>query len=127
MLTVSTYNNVYSILNNWCVCINLSLRADSLFYSISHSFQPRPFLTACRKAGAKSFGLAQNFSLEKQITTTIYIYIYIFMCIYIYIYMPTLSFLPQKCTSKGIGRQGVVLKHRNPLQKEHVPCRHMPL
>ena len=33
----------------------------------------------------------------------------------------------QKCTSKGIGRQGIVLKHRNSLQKEHAPCRHMSL
>ena len=32
-----------------------------------------------------------------------------------------------KCTSKGIGRQGVVLKHRISLQKEPMPCRHMPL
>ena len=34
--------------------------------------------------------------------------------------------LCQKCTRKGIGRQGIVLEHRNSLQKEHVPCRHMP-
>ena len=33
----------------------------------------------------------------------------------------------RKCTSKGIGRQGIVLKHRNRLQKEPMPCRPMPL
>ena len=33
---------------------------------------------------------------------------------------------PQKCTSRGIWRQGIVLKHRNSLQKEPRPCRHMP-
>ena len=32
-----------------------------------------------------------------------------------------------ECTSKGIRRQGVVLKHGNSLQKEPVPFRHMPL
>ena len=35
--------------------------------------------------------------------------------------------LSLEVTSKGIGRQGIVLKHWNSLQKEHVPCRHMPL
>ena len=35
--------------------------------------------------------------------------------------------LPQKCTRKGIGRQGIVLIHRNSLQKEPTPCRHVPL
>ena len=29
--------------------------------------------------------------------------------------------------SKGIGRQGIVLKHTIPRQKEPMPCRHMPL
>ena len=38
---------------------------------------------------------------------------------------PTLP--SQNCTSKGIGRQGVVLIHGNSLQKEPLPCRHMPL
>ena len=32
----------------------------------------------------------------------------------------------RECTSKGIGRQGIVLKHRNSLQKEPVPCRPLP-
>ena len=31
-----------------------------------------------------------------------------------------------KCTSKGIGRQGVVLKHCSCLQREPVPCRPVP-
>ena len=35
--------------------------------------------------------------------------------------------MPQKCTSKGIGRQSVALKHRDSLQKEPMPCRPMPL
>ena len=34
---------------------------------------------------------------------------------------------PIQYTSKGIGRQGAVLKHWNSLQKEPVPCRPMPL
>ena len=36
----------------------------------------------------------------------------------------------QKCTSKaskGIGRQGIVLKLRNSLRKEPMPCRPVPL
>ena len=33
----------------------------------------------------------------------------------------------QKCISQGIGRQGIVLKHRSSLLKEPMPCRHMPL
>ena len=33
----------------------------------------------------------------------------------------------QKCTSKGRGRQSIVLKHRICLQKEPMPCRPMPL
>ena len=33
----------------------------------------------------------------------------------------------QKCTSKGLVRQGTVLEHRTSLQKEPVPCRPMPL
>ena len=41
------------------------------------------------------------------------------------------SLWPRKCASKGIGRQGVhsdeILKSRNCLQKEPVPCRLTPL
>ena len=33
----------------------------------------------------------------------------------------------QKCTSKGIWRQGIVSKHRSSLQKEPMPCRHTPV
>ena len=33
----------------------------------------------------------------------------------------------QKCTSKGIRRQSIVLTHRISLQKEPMPCRPMPL
>ena len=33
----------------------------------------------------------------------------------------------QKCTSKGIGRQGLVLKPRNSLPTEPMPCRRTPL
>ena len=33
----------------------------------------------------------------------------------------------QKCTSKGIWRQGIVSKHRSSLQKSLLPCRHLPL
>ena len=32
-----------------------------------------------------------------------------------------------KCTSKGVGRQGEVLKHMDCLQKELVPCRPLPM
>ena len=40
------------------------------------------------------------------------------MCnVYIYIYI-YISLYSQKCTSKGIGRQGTVLERRIPLQKE---------
>ena len=35
--------------------------------------------------------------------------------------------LVNNCASRGIGRQGAVLGHRNCLQKEPMPCRHMPL
>ena len=33
----------------------------------------------------------------------------------------------RKCTSEGIGRQGIVLEHRTSLLKEPMPCRPMPL
>ena len=35
--------------------------------------------------------------------------------------------VPQQCTNKGRRRKGIVLKHRSSLQKEPMPCRHMPL
>ena len=70
----------------------------------------------------------------------IYIYIHIYTYIYIYIYIlqrhlqpegdplqAPEDLLPQKRTSKGIGRQGRVLKRRNFLTKEPMPCRRMPL
>ena len=33
----------------------------------------------------------------------------------------------RKCSSKGVGRRGIVLKHRNCSQKGPLPCRPMPL
>ena len=55
------------------------------------------------------------------------------MCVYVYVYVrsrtstPSTSQArvkhhPQKCTSKGIWRQGIVLKHRNSLQKSQCPA-----
>ena len=40
---------------------------------------------------------------------------------------PRRARVSQKCTSKGRWRRGIVLKRRNSLQKEPMPCRHMPL
>ena len=71
----------------------------------------------------------------------IYVYMHTHMCVYIYIYIHTYIIhtcyngvkkilktrCSQKCTGKGIGRQGVVLKHGDSLQKELMPCRPMPL
>ena len=41
--------------------------------------------------------------------------------------LPLIIAFAQKRTSKGIWRQATVLKHRNSLQTEPMPCRHMPL
>ena len=75
-----------------------------------------------------------------------YIYIYMYMCVYIYIYIYAIRRLrwfsvcgwtvaelwsrrtpPPRRTSKGIWRQGIVLKHRDSLHRGLMPCRHMPL
>ena len=64
-----------------------------------------------------------------------YIYRYVYIYIYIYIYMCNPSALEaassredtehggtsKRSTSQGIGRQGIVLKHRNSLQKSQCP------
>ena len=53
----------------------------------------------------------------------VYVYIYIYMCV-----CTSGVGVGQKCTNKSIWRQGIVLKHRNFLQKSlRMPCRYMPL
>ena len=41
--------------------------------------------------------------------------------------IPSPEAYAQKCTSKGIDRQGIVLEHGISLQKEPMPCPPMPL
>ena len=64
-----------------------------------------------------------------------YVYIYIYICKYtslnyIISCCTMLYHIPpsyQKCTSKGIRRRGIALKHRSSLRKEPTPCRPTPL
>ena len=42
------------------------------------------------------------------------------------VYRSCLGLVDQECTGKGVGRHGIVLEHRNSLQKEPMPCRPVP-
>ena len=81
MFTVFNQTNVYSILNNWCICININ-RGEIL----------KPTAPLSLPCGSLLRG---PLPLCTHIYTCVYIYIYIhmyiciyiYMCIYIYIYM----------------------------------------
>ena len=63
----------------------------------------------------------------KLIRLWLWLWLWLWYDIILYYIILDSVILYQKCTSKGIWRQGKVLKHRNSSQKEPMPCRHMPL
>ena len=77
MFTVSNRNNVYSILNNWCICINISC---------GYVHPPGDALLAEARVSSASVAYSCTYTYLL-IYIYVYIYIYIHVCIYIYIYV----------------------------------------
>ena len=80
MLTVSNQNNVYSILNNWCICIHASCGYTS------NPTRAHAFADSDRRVSAYPRAYRGIRSTCKP-SVKIYIYIYIYIHIHIHIHM----------------------------------------
>ena len=78
MFTVSNRNTVYSILNNWCICVNISC-----------GFHRPPKGGSGKRVTFEGLlsDLDMMFEWFVGMAPCVYIYIYIYICIYIYMYV----------------------------------------
>ena len=90
--------------------------------------------TWARKARIEKFELDQGFQPYHPHSECSLVFVHLHLLPNLDLYPYPSTYIPrlilcerQKCTIRGKGRQGIVLKHRNSLRKEPMPCRPLPL